>query len=158
MKHTRPLWMAIFLVGLYGCASMISPWAINKELDSRFIPVEMWTGGEWSGEKQLAMKPVETVFGSREHKSINGPMAWVHPITGESLQVYERVNDTKKGIKRQLFALSKDKRGLAKVYDERPGSPVRIFSTQAVMFPIGWWRRGIPSTFGATRGSISMRR
>ena len=140
----------MILVGLLafqGCASMISPWMTNKKSISRFVPIQMWTGADWSGEKTLAMEPAETVFGSRGHKIIRGPISWTHPVTGQTLQVYERINNTRKGVKRQLFTISDDRRGLSKVYDERPNSPPRLFSTQAIMFPIGKWERGEKSTF-----------
>ena len=140
----------IALIGwtvLLGCASMISPWEMNKRSNTRFIPVEMWTGAEWSGDNQLSMQPAQSMFGSRDHKSITGPKPWTHPITGETLQVYERINKTKRGVKRQLFTISADQRGLAKVYDERPGEPTRLFSTQAVLFPVGKWLKGEKKTF-----------
>ena len=147
MKRIFILCIIVGGFSLTGCGTLISPWTVNKLSNSRYIPVEMWTGAAWSGEEQLAMKPVRTIFGSRSHKSITGPKAWTHPISGETLQVYERVNKTTKGIKRQLFTISKDGRGLAKVYDERPNAPTRIFSTQAVIFPVGRWQRGEKKIF-----------
>ena len=147
MRRIAIIFMIFGLVTLQGCASMISPWAVNKRADHRFLPVELWTGADWEGEKQLALAPVDFNFGSRGHKSISGPKPWKHPVTGETLQVYERINNTKKGIKRQLFAISENKRGLAKVYDERPNAAPRLFSTQAMMFPLGLWRKGEKQTF-----------
>jgi hypothetical protein len=147
MKRSFILLTIIGIMTLQGCASMISPWTVNKESNSRFIPVEMWTGETWTGEKQLNMGPADFTFGSRSHKSIKGPIQWTHPVTGESLQVYERINKTKKGIKRQLYAISEDNRGLAKVYDKRPNEVERLFSTQAIMFPLGRWQKGEKQTF-----------
>ncbi|MDX2455426.1 hypothetical protein [Desulfosarcina sp.] len=142
MNRYLILWAIVGLVTLQGCASMVSPWMVNKASDSRFIPVEMWTGADWKGERQLAMTPANTTFGARKDKTITGPMPWTHPITGETLQVYERINPSKKGDKRQLFTINPDGSGLAKVYDERPNLPTRFFSSQAVMFPLGHWRKG----------------
>ena len=147
MKRLLLSGVLIGLITLQGCASLVNPYAVHKKSVSRFIPVQMWTGAEWSGEKQLTMAPAQTTFGARNHKTISGPQPWTHPITGKTLQVYERINNTTKGMKRQLFALSDDGRGLAKVYDERPNKPTRLFSTQAVMFPVGKWKRGEKQTF-----------
>lgn len=147
MKRLLIILLLFGWVALQGCASMVSPWATNKRSDHRFLPVELWTGADWAGEKQLALTPANLTFGSRGHKSIRGPKPWKHPITGETLQVYERINNTKKGIKRQLYAFNGNKQGLAKVYDERPNKTPRLFSTQAMMFPLGVWRKGEKRTF-----------
>lgn len=147
MKRFFILWAIVGLITLQGCASIVSPWMVNKASGSRFIPVEMWTGADWGGGKQLVMAPADSIFGFRGHKEISGPKPWSHPVTGETFQVYERINKTKKGLKRQLFTLNPEGTGLAKVYDERPGMETRLFSSQAVLFPLGRWRAGEKRTF-----------
>jgi hypothetical protein len=132
-----------------GCASSPQVWkqSLDRQADTRFIPLELWSGDDWSGATRLALTPAATTFGKRDHKTIRGPFAWRHPVTGETLQVYERLNHTTEGPKRQLFTINPEGTGLAKVYDERPGMPTRHFSTNAVLFPLGSWGRGEKRTF-----------
>ncbi len=134
----------IALILTTSCATLQSPWqgAENKKSGVRFIPIELWTGEEWDGNMNLEMKPAHFKFGKRNHKLIKGPVQWRHPITGSNLMVYERINETIEGTKRQLFTLNSEKTGLAKVYDKRPGRKVRFQSDNAVLFPLGWWKKG----------------
>lgn len=151
MKKSYLLLAAVVLL-VQGCAAWSRPWASaeDKTDKSRFIPLELWSGESWEGNQDLMARSASTVFGKRSHKSINGPMQWRHPITGKTLQVYERINKTTKGIKRQLFTINPDGTGLAKVFDDRPGQSTRLFSENAVMFPLGRWKRGEKRTFEFT--------
>lgn len=106
---------------------------VKKE---RFIPVELWTGGEWDGKKELKMARVTTRFGTRWNKEITGPTEWKHPVTGETLLVYERTNQEREGVKRQLFAMNEGKTGLGRVYDSRREFGTRTFSG-GLKFPVG---------------------
>ena len=72
--------------------------AVKKE---RFIPVELWTGEPWDGAKELNTSRADTRFGDRSNKQIKGPTEWKHPVTGETLLVYERRNQEKQGVKVQ---------------------------------------------------------
>ncbi len=101
---------------------------------SRFIPVELWTGTPWDGHQEIGLPPADLVFGNRNHKRIRGPIAWTRPETGEVLQVYERIN----GSKRQLFSLRSDKTGLGRVYDSRYSRNC----IDAIKFPLGRWKKG----------------
>lgn len=139
--------IALALIGLMltlGCASSQQAWenSVDKTAGTRFIPLELWTGGSWTGEQAVSMTPADFTFGKRRHKTIKGPFQWTHPKTGETLWVYERVNETTKGTKRQLFTINPDGTGLAKVFDERPGEATRYFTTNAVLFPLGYWGKG----------------
>ena len=58
------------------------------------------------------------------------------------MMIYERINETTKGTKRQLFTVNPDASGLAKVFDSRPGRKTRYQSNNAVLFPLGLWRKG----------------
>jgi hypothetical protein len=120
-----------------------SPWAssIDPASKSRFIPVELWTGAEWDGGKELKMSNAELRFGDRLNKDIKGPMEWKHPVTGETLVVYERINQERDGIKSQLFAMNEEKTGLGRVYDSRTEFGVRTFSG-GLKFPLGYWQQG----------------
>lgn len=134
----------ISLMAALGCASSRHAWknSVDKTAGTRFIPVELWSGESWTGEQAVSMTPTDFTFGKRRHKSIKGPFQWNHPKTGETLWVYERVNKTTKGIKRQLFTINPEGTGLAKVFDERPGEETRYFTTNAVLFPLGRWGKG----------------
>ena len=111
-----------------------SAWARSYDAATavRFIPVELWTGGDWDGAHVIRMPGADLSFGGG--KRIGGPFAWTPPGGGDPIQVYERVNRGK----RQLFALAPDGSGLGRVYDSRysrscPGE---------VKFPLGHWRQG----------------
>jgi len=104
----------IFLValGLFLSATLAqkatadqSPWdsSIDAGSQGRFIPVELWTGAEWDGKKELKMSNAETRFGDPLNKDINGPLEWKHPMTGETLVVYERANQERDGVSRNCL-------------------------------------------------------
>ncbi len=133
----------ILMVFLSGCASLADPWFnADHSYGGRFIPIELWSGAKWNGQRDLAMAPMNVTFGKRGKKRITGPVDWRHPVTGQNLKVYDRLNKTTKGDKRQLFTLNPDKTGLAKVFDHRPGRKDRYQSDNAVLFPLGLWRKG----------------
>ncbi len=133
----------IFLF-LQSCAVVQKPWieAENQKAGTRFIPVELWTGERWNGAHELTMWPADFTFGKRNHKRISGPFTWLHPVTNEELNAYQRVNETKKGTKKHLFTINPDRTGLAKIYDNRPVVGERLQSVNAVLFPLGWWKKG----------------
>jgi hypothetical protein len=144
------LTVSLLVWGLtWGCASSGLTWkaSVDRNSESRFIPIALWSGAEWAGERVIALNAVDSTFGKRDHKEIQGPIQWKHPVTGETLWVYERRNNTTKGLKRQLFTVNPDGTGLAKVFDERPDQPTRYFSTNAVLFPLGSWHKGEKRTF-----------
>jgi hypothetical protein len=101
---------------------------------TRFIPVELWTGARWDGQRKLRLAPADLVFGDREDKRIVGPVAWRRPGTRQVVQVYER----RTGDKKQLFALSSRGDGLGRVFDSRYGRDC----VDEVKFPLGTWRQG----------------
>lgn len=115
--------------------------SVDRVTQARFIPVELWTGMEWDGAKELKMSNAETRFGDRLNKDIKGPTEWKHPVTGETLVVYERTNQERDGVKSQLFAMNEEKTGLGRVYDSRTEFGVRTFSG-GLKFPLGYWKQG----------------
>lgn len=115
--------------------------AVDATTKARFIPVQLWTGAEWDGKKELKMSSAETRFGDRLNKDIKGPMEWKHPMTGETLVVYERTNQERDGVKSQLFAMNEEKTGLGRVYDSRTELGMRTFSG-GLKFPLGYWKQG----------------
>ena len=124
----------------HGAMSDQNPWnsSFDPVTNARFIPVELWTGAEWDGSKDLKMSKAEMRFGNRLNKDIKGPMEWKHPVTGETLIVYERTNEQRDGVKSQLFAINEEKTGLGRVYDSRDDLGTRTFSG-GLKFPLGYY-------------------
>lgn len=143
MKNRIIALLAVSLL-VTGCAASGKVWdrAEKRKQGARFIPIELWTGENWDGDRSLNMDPANSRFGSRRHKSITGPIQWRHPKSGKDMIVYERINETTKGTKRQLFTVNPGATGLAKVFDSRPGGKTRYQSPNAVLFPLGWWKKG----------------
>jgi len=141
----RSSYLVFTLVTLFfitGCASM-RPVVENGV---RYIPVELWTGTEWDGTKQLRMPPVNIISGKRASRTITGPIQWKHPKTGKQLKVYQRTKSKRSGEKKQLYAIASNRSGLGRVFDARPGESDRYFSDE-VIFPLGPWKRGEERTF-----------
>jgi hypothetical protein len=133
-------------------AADLSKWAGSYDpvTKSRFIPVELWTGGVWDGSRELRMNPANLSFGKRGEKRISGPIQWTHPGTGEAIQVYERGN---KG-KTQLFALSSRGDGLGRVFDSRYAREC----LDEVKFPLGEWKDGESRVFDVSCNNGKLRR
>jgi hypothetical protein len=129
-----------------------SKWAASYDptAKTRFIPVELWTGGEWDGSRELRMTPASLSFGKRGEKSIRGPVEWKRPSSGETIQVYERDNKGKK----QLFALSSRGDGLGRVFDSRYGRDC----VDEVKFPLGIWKENETRTFDVSCNNGTLRR
>src|ERR1043165_633657 len=121
-------------------AAELSAWVASYDpaTGSRFIPVELWTGSEWDGARELKMTPANLTFGRRGEKRITGPHPWKRP-TGEVISVYERTNRAKK----QLVPLSSRGDGLGRVYDSRYGRDC----VDEVKFPLGVWKEGEKRVF-----------
>ncbi|RJQ48528.1 MAG: hypothetical protein C4530_24600 [Desulfobacteraceae bacterium] len=113
---------------------------------ARFVPMELWTGESWSGSREVRLRAAEKTFGDKRDKQITGPIDWTHPVTGEKMVVYRRVNKQKDGLKTQLFTVNSEGTALVKVFDERPSREIRTFSGQP-LFPIGQWSQGEARAF-----------
>jgi hypothetical protein len=125
--------------GLFAFALVLILAAAKAETQTRFIPVELFTGAAWDGRHELRMQKVDLVFGPRGEKRIVGPVDYVRPGATQPIQVYERWNRGKK----QLFALSSRGDGLGRVYDSRyPRDCV-----DEVKFPLGLWKEGEKRVF-----------
>jgi hypothetical protein len=125
--------LLVFWVALAGAAHADdwSAWqrAYDPATRTRFIPVELWTGGAWDGTQEIRMAPAALDFGRRGEKSIKGPLAW------NGIEVYERLNEGKL----QRFALRTDRTGLGRVYDSRTRD---LGCREEVKFPLGRWKQG----------------
>lgn len=133
-------------------AADLSKWAASYDPTTkmRFIPVELWTGGQWDGSRELRMTPANLSFGERGEKSIGGPVAWKRPSNGEVMQVYERNNKGKK----QLFALSSRGDGLGRVFDSR----YERDCVDEVKFPLGIWKENETRAFDVSCNNGTLRR
>ena len=118
-----------------------SPWArsYNAAKKTRFIPVELWTGGQWSVKRSIAFKRANLSFG--RGKRITGPKRWRNPHNGVTYSVYQRTNREKV----QLFA-RRGGSGLGRVYDSRRPR----YCTPGFKFPLGAWRQGQTRTVRQT--------
>lgn len=112
-----------------------------KAPDTREIGLDLWTGDP--GIAGLSQPQIQVVHGTR---TLSGPKSWLHPRTGQALQVYERANAEDEGLKVQYFERRPDGQALGRVYDSRPGRADRHFVNDA-FFPLGTWARGESRTF-----------
>jgi hypothetical protein len=153
--RVRPsiLLSSCFLILIATSARAVDPnfWeaSINFQTKERFIPVELWTGADWDGQKQLKMAPVDGTYRHRTSTYyIKGPLDWKHPVTGETSVVFERLNPgrNKDDDKLQLFTVNQDKTGLGRLFDGRPGRDTRTYSG-GLKFPLGLWKEGDTKSF-----------
>lgn len=144
--------LAAPLVAVTTHAADLSKWAASYDpaTMARFIPVELWTGGDWDGNRELRLPAADLSFGKRGEKRISGPAAWTRPGTGEAIQVYERNNRGKK----QLFALSSRRDGLGRVFDSRYGRDC----IDEVKFPLGLWKTDETRVFDVSCNNGALRR
>lgn len=115
--------------------------ATNPETKERYVPVELWAGAEWDGKRELKMARVDATYRHRSSYQIKGPTEWMHPVTGATFIIYERINPGRDGVKLQRFTINEEKSGLGRVYDARPGLGTRLFSG-GLKFPLGYWKEG----------------
>ncbi|MGH8620493.1 MAG: hypothetical protein ACREUW_22585, partial [Burkholderiales bacterium] len=104
---------------------------------------------ESDGSRELKFTPASLAFGKGE-KRIAGPQSWTRPGSGETIQVYERINKGKK----QLFALSSRGDGLGRVFDSRYGRDC----VDEVKFPLGPWKEGETRVFDVSCNNGKLRR
>ena len=142
---------SVSAVGAANTADMAT-WAASYDSNTktRFIPIELWTGGERDGTRELRMIPANLSFGKRSEKRITGPVVWTKPGTAEAMQIYERHNQGKK----QLFALSSRGDGLGRVFDSRYGRDC----VDEVKFPLGLWKDGETRVFDVSCNNGTLRR
>ena len=123
--------------------------SINPQTKERYIPVELWTGADWDGKRELKMAPVDGTYRHRTSTYyIKGPTEWKHPVTGQSSVVYERINPgkNKDDDKSQLFTINHDQTGMGRLFDGRPGRDTRTYSG-GLKFPLGLWKEGESKSF-----------
>ena len=89
--------------------------------NERFIPLELFTGGDIRDDQKIIYTPADTIFGEKRRKKIVGPIDWKYPGTDEIIKVYKRTQKNKSGKvrKTQLFTVTNDGQCMGRVYDQR---------------------------------------
>ena len=115
----------------------------------RFIPLELFTGGEIREDKEIKFTNANLVFGEKKRKKIVGPEDWKNPQTGETIKVYKRTRKGQSGIKTQLFTVTNDGQCIGRVWDSRRGGRV---IKNGCKFPLGVWKQGETRSFEGSSG------
>ena len=122
--------------------------------NERFIPLELFTGGDIRDDREIRYTPADTIFGEKRRKKIVGPIDWKYLGTDEIIKVYKRTKKNKSGKvkKTQLFTVTNDGQCMGRVYDQRRSGTKYI--KNGCKFPLGLWKKGETRTFSVTdRGS-----
>ena len=139
---------------LLGIVVLYLLWVIPVSANERFIPLELFTGGEIRDDIEIKFTPADKIFGEKRRKKIVGPIEWKYPGTDEIIKVYKRTQKNKQGKikKTQLFTVTNDGQCIGRVYDQRKSGTKYI--KNGCKFPLGFWKKGETRTFSVTdRGS-----
>ena len=115
----------------------------------RFIPLELFTGGDIREDKEIKFTNANLVFGEKKRKKIVGPEIWKNPQTGETIKVYKRTRKGQSGLKTQLFSVTNDGQCIGRVWDSRRGGRV---IKNGCKFPLGVWKEGETRSFEGSSG------
>ncbi len=139
--------------------------AYNSTTKERFIPVELFTGGEWDGKHELILKEVSTsacatVSGLDrpcDNYYITGPFKTETNDTqiewaGNEISYYRRTFSTRRmGEVESFFTINNSKDGLVRIYDKRKQWGTRTYSGLGNKFPLGYWKQGEVRTYATRR-------
>jgi len=172
MKQYLNIFFVTFLcISIFGCARFTTEesgsWdkAYNNSTQERFIPVELFTGGEWDGKHELVLKAATTsasachpVTGKRcATFNITGPFKTKRNDTkiewaGDEISYYRRTFTTRgMGDVESLFAINNSKDGLVRIYDKRKQWGARTYDGLGSKFPLGYWKQGEVRTYPSRR-------
>ena len=115
----------------------------------RFIPLELFTGGDIREDKEIKFTNANLVFGEKKRKKIVGPEDWKNPQTGETIKVYKRTRKGQSGLKTQLFTVTNDGQCIGRVWDSRRGGRV---IKNGCKVPVGVWKEGETRSFKGASG------
>ncbi len=125
-------------------------WIIPVSANERFIPLELFTGGEIREDTEIKFTKANKIFGEKKRKKIVGPEDWKNPQTGEIIKVYKRTREGQSGLKTQLFTVTNDGQCIGRVWDSRRGGRV---IENGCKFPLGVWKEGESRSFiGSSSG------
>ena len=118
--------------------------------NERFIPLELFTGGEIRNDTEIRYTPADKIFGKKRRKKIIGPQDWKNPFTKEIIKVYKRTQKNREGRTRktQLFTVTNDGQCMGRVYDQRRSGTKYI--KNGCKFPLGFWKKGETRSFSVT--------
>ena len=116
----------------------------------RFIPLELFTGGEVRNDTEIKFTKADLVFGEKKTKKITGPENWKNPNTEEVIKVYKRTRKGQTELKTQLFTITNNGQCIGRVWDSRRGGSV---IKNGCKFPLGFWKEKETRTFvGSSNG------
>ena len=123
--------------------------------NERFIPLELFTGGEIRNDTEIKFTPADKVFGKKKRKKIVGPLDWRAPGSEEIIKVYKRTKKNREGRvrKTQYFTITNDGQCMGRVYDQRRSGTKYI--KNGCKFPLGFWKKNETRTFSVTDGGRS---
>ena len=73
--------------------------------NERFIPLELFTGGEIRDDTDIKFTPADKVFGKKKRKKIVGPLDWRGIGSEEIIKIYKRTEKNREGKVRRLNIL-----------------------------------------------------
>ena len=118
--------------------------------NERFIPLELFTGGEVRNDTEIKFTKADLVFGEKKTKKITGPENWKNPNTEEVIKVYKRTRKGQTELKTQLFTITNNGQCIGRVWDSRRGGSV---IKNGCKFPLGFWKEKETRTFeGSSNG------
>ena len=124
-------------------------WNVSVSAAERFIPLELFTGGEIRDDTEIKFTKANKKFGKKGEKKIVGPEDWKNPQTGETIKVYKRTRKGQSGLKTQLFTVTNDGQCMGRVWDSRRGGRV---IENGCKFPLGVWKNGETRSFNGSSG------
>ena len=65
--------------------------------NERFIPLELFTGGEIRDDTEITFTSAVRIFGEKRRKKILGPIDWRAPGSKEIIKVYKRTQKNREG-------------------------------------------------------------
>ena len=123
--------------------------------NERFIPLELFTGGEIRDDIDIKFTPADKVFGKKKRKKIVGPLDWRGIGSEEIIKIYKRTEKNREGKvrKTQYFTITNDGQCMGRVYDQRRSGTKYI--KNGCKFPLGFWKKNETRTFSVTDGGRS---
>ena len=123
--------------------------------NERFIPLELFTGGEIRDDIDIKFTPADKVFGKKKRKKIVGPLDWRGIGSEEIIKIYKRTEKNREGKvrKTQYFTITNDGQCMGRVYDQRRSGTKYI--KNGCKFPLGLWKEDETRTFSVTDGGSS---
>lgn len=149
----------------------ITPWSAYNLYDCKtnswFIPYELWSGAEFSGDKQASKNHQvnnSTQFAYREDKpsklrtvDIKGAVPWINIKTSENNNIYIRTEHKRDYKKIEYFTFNDI--GIGRVFDNKGyqyglTKSDRYFIGKHIKFPAGYgWKLNEPRTlYGEVNG------